>query len=847
MLQQYFQAKDAHPGVLMAMRVGDFYEFYGEDATLASEVLQITLTGREDGDNGRIPMAGVPFHSIEKYLARLVQAGHKVALCDQVEDPKAAKGLVRRAVTRVLTAGTVVEDSMLYPGANNYLSALCLVGDRAGLATLDPSTGEFLVTEITGQDLQSIVWQELGRIRPSELLHASSLSDLPVAELGIAATEWPEFDARRALRTLQDQFKVSSMDGFGLSDSPSAWAAAAMVLNYAAQNGLALGHVESLASYSVDSFMGLDPSTRRALELTANLSDGSKRFTLLSVLDMTVTVLGARMLRRWVEQPLLDCRTIVSRHDAVERLVKAGLHRSDLRDALARLSDLERLVSRCATGIAGPRDLAAMRATLAAIPAIEPPLSKMDMGRVAELKAMIGDHAELAMLLDEAIMADPPHSIREGGIIKPGYDLELDKLRDIGKNGRKFIAELEVSERERTGIPGLKVGYNNVFGYYLEVGKIHQEKVPPGYIRKQTTANTERYITAELKEHENAVLGAGDKAQTLEAELFTRLRVRAGEHSASLLQTARALAELDVLASLAEVAVTRDYRRPQIVEDNILEIGTGRHAVVEANAPNFVPNDTQFDEGTRLMVLTGPNMSGKSTYLRQVATITLLAQIGSFVPASKAKIGLCDRIFARIGAKDEIALGQSTFMVEMTESAYILNHASERSLVVLDEVGRGTSTFDGLAIAWAMLERLSEIGCKTMFATHYHQLNVLADQLPGVVNYRVSVKEVGDDIVWTHKVLPGGTDRSYGIHVARKAGVPKSVLARAAEILEGLELAEPAASPAPNVRGLQLTLFEVEDPPVVKKIKALDVDDLTPLQAIALLGEWKKELEIPNS
>ncbi len=845
MLQQYFDAKDAHPGVLMAMRVGDFYEFYGEDAETAAAALQITLTGREDAVNGRIPMAGVPFHSVEKYLAKLVQLGHKVALCDQVEDPKQAKGLVRRAVTRVLTPGTVLEDSMLAAGSNNYLSAICLVGGTAGFATLDPSTGEFLVTELNGESIHDLIVQELARLRPSELLLSESVTEMaPVAKgtLGIAVTEWDALDAPRAARRLEQQFKVTSLSGFGLDERPSAWIAAAMVLGYAEKNGLELGHVESLSSYAVDSFMALDPSTRRSLELTTNLSDGSKRFTLLSVLDQTVTVLGARCLRRWLEQPLLDAHVIQQRHDAVELLVKAGLHRADLRDGLRKLSDLERLVSRCATGLAGPRDLAALRTTLAALPDLEAPLNKVCQGRIAELKAMLGDHRELGDLLQNSIVLDPPHSVRDAGVIMEGYDLELDKLRSLGRDGRKFIAELEAAERERTGIGTLKVGYNSVFGYYLEVSKIHQDKIPADYIRKQTTANAERYITAALKEHESAVLGASEKAQALEVEIFGRLRTRVSEHAAPLLLTAKAIAELDSLASLAEVAVARNYRRPEITDGERLEIEQGRHAVVEANAPHFVPNDAQFDEDTRLVVLTGPNMSGKSTYLRQVATIVLMAQIGSFVPAKVCRMSLCDRIFARIGAKDEIALGQSTFMVEMVESAYILNHASRQSLVILDEVGRGTSTYDGLAIAWAMLERLAEIGSKTMFATHYHQLNVLADELPGVVNYRVSVKEVGDDIVWTHKVLPGGTDRSYGIHVARKAGVPRSVLSRAQEILDGFEQTEPDCVPKPSVKNLQLTLFEIEDPKVVKALKNLDVETLTPLQAIALLGEWKKEV-----
>lgn len=844
MLQQYFAAKEAHPGVLMAMRVGDFYEFYGEDAEVAAAALQITLTGRDDAENGRIAMAGVPFHSVEKYLARLVQAGHKVALCDQVEDPKTAKGLVKRQVTRVLTPGTVLEDSMLQAGANNYLTAICKVGEKLGLATLDPSTGEFLVTELDGE-AGDLTLQELARLRPSELLlteETQDLTDLARSALGIAVTEWEGLPTHRAKARLEGQFRVSSLSGFGLEERPSAWVAAAMILSYAEKNGLQLGHVESIGTYSVESFMALDPSTRRSLELTANLMDGSRRYTLLSVLDQTVTVMGARLLRKWIEQPLLDHAAIVARQDAIERLVKAGLHRADLRDALKRLSDLERLVSRCATGIAGPRDLASLRSTLLGLPMLDGPLNRVAEGRLAELQGLLGDHRDLADLLQRAVTPEPPHSVRDGGVIAEGYDLELDKLRSLGKDGRQYIAQLEAAEREKTGIPTLKVGYNSVFGYYLEVGKVHQDKVPETYIRKQTTANAERYITAELKEHESAVLGAQEKAQALEAELFARLRARVSESAASLLQTGRAIAEMDVLASLAEVAVSRDYRRPEVVDEDVLEIVAGRHPVVEAHAPQFVPNDLGFQLEKRLMVLTGPNMSGKSTFLRQNATIVLMAQIGSFVPAKSCRMGLCDRIFARIGAKDEIALGQSTFMVEMVESAFILNHAADRSLVILDEVGRGTSTYDGLAIAWAMLEQLHEIGCKTMFATHYHQLNVLAETLPKVANFRVSVKEVGDEIVWTHKVLPGGTDRSYGIHVARKAGVPRGVLRRAEQILADLEQSEAVSAPKVAMKTLQLSLFEAEDPWVVRELKDLDVDSLTPLQAIALLGEWKKQL-----
>lgn len=846
MLQQYFQAKEAHPGVLMAMRVGDFYEFYGEDAEVAAAALQITLTGREDGENGRIAMAGVPFHSVEKYLARLVQSGHRVALCDQVEDPKAAKGLVRRAVTRVLTPGTVVEESMLADSANNYLTAICLHGEKAGLATLDPSTGEFLVTELEGAQLFELLLQELARLRPAELLLNEGMEELvPVAkaQLGIAVTDWEALDGARAERRLQDQFQVRSLSGFGLDDRPGAWKAAAMVLGYAEKNGLELRHIDSISSYSVENFMVLDPSTRRSLELTSNLHDGTRRYTLLSILDHSVTPMGARLLRRWIEQPLLDARSIMARHDGVERLSKSGLHRADLREALRAVSDLERLVGRCATGVAGPRDLAGLRNTLLALPRFLDALAKVAEARLAELADLISPHDELARVLAQAIVPDPPHALRDGGVIAEGFDLELDQLRSLAKDGRKFIAELELAERARTGISNLKVGYNSVFGYYLEVGKAAAEKVPADYIRKQTTANAERYITAQLKEHESAVLGASEKAQALEAELFVRVRQRVVEHASALLQSARAVAEVDVLASLAEVAVMRDYRRPEITEEDVLTIEGGRHPVVEANSAQFVPNGTQFDAAERLMVLTGPNMSGKSTYLRQTALMVLMAQIGSFVPAKTMRLGLCDRVFARIGAKDEIALGQSTFMVEMVESAYILNHASERSLVILDEVGRGTSTYDGLAIAWAMLERLAEIGAKTLFATHYHQLNVLAEQFESVRNYRVSVKEVGEEIVWTHRVLPGGTDRSYGIHVARKAGVPRPVLARAQQILDSLERNETTAPvPPPTQSTLQLSLFEVEDPWLVRELKELDVNTLTPLEAIAILGQWKQNL-----
>ncbi len=852
MLRQYFAHKAEHPGVLLAMRVGDFYEFYGEDAETAAATLSITLTGREDGSNGRVSMAGVPFHSVEKYLAMLVQAGHKVALCDQVEDPKAAKGLVRRAVTRVLTPGTLMDDSMLASGQNNFLAAICVRGGRAGLATLDPSTGEFLVTELEGEQRTDRLLQELARIRPRELLvnsDAAEIGESAKVGLGVAMSELDAPREDRAERAVLQRLGVGSLRGFGCEEKPSAVVAASMILSYAEANKLDLAHVDTLATYAVDDFLSIDPATRRSLELTHNLSDGSRRNTLLSVVDQTVTAMGSRLLRRWVEQPVLQLDTIRMRHGAVETWVTQPIARADLRDALRRVADLERLISRCSTGLASPRDLGAIAASLSQLPQLQYYLEPVAFGRIAELTAQMQDHRELALKLGQALIAEPPLTLRDGGVIRDGYDLELDRLRGAGKQGREYIAKLEAQEKAATGITGLKVGYNSVFGYYLEVSKRDSEKVPAHYIRKQTTANAERYITAELKEHESSVLGASEKAVALESEIFHHLRMDVAGHSGSILRTARAVAEVDVLSNLAEVAVRRDYVRPVMHEEDSIVIEGGRHPVVEDSGTQFVPNDlTVLPPGTpggmRMMVLTGPNMSGKSTFLRQNALIAILAQMGSFVPAKSAKLGVCDAIFARIGAKDELALGQSTFMVEMLESAYILNHATSRSLVVLDEVGRGTSTYDGLAIAWAMIERLSEQGAKVLFATHYHQLNVLADQIDSIHNSRVGVQEVGDQILWTHKVLPGGTDRSYGIHVARAAGMPSWVLSRATAILAELEQTQEAPrAVAPIQNRVQLTLFEQEEPEVVRQLRDLDLNQLTPLQAMQLLDGWKSSLK----
>ena len=701
------------------------------------------------------------------------------------------------------------------------------------------------MTELTGSESQERLLQELARIRPSELLlgkDVEAYGEVARNALGSSTTDFTQPRLDQATRKLSEIFQVASLSGFGCADKPAAITAASMIVAYAEKNHVSLAHLQGLSTYSVDGFMRLDPATRRSLELTQNLADGSRRFTLLGVLDVTKTPMGARLIRRWVEQPLLDRAEIKLRHDAVARFMGSSIHRGDLREALGGLSDIERLVSRCSANLAGPRDLAALRQTLINLPKVLQPAEKLGFGRIQELIEQVQSHGDLAKLLVQAIVPEPPHTVRDGGVIREGHDHELDKLRELSRNGKGFIAALEAKERETSGISNLKIGFNSVFGYFIEVTKSNIDRVPDNYIRKQTTANAERYITAELKDQEAMVLGAEEKATSLESDLFHRVRLRVAEHAGSLLQTARAIAEIDVLSTFAEVAVTRSYVRPEVLEEDVLTYHSGRHASVEANMSNFVPNDLELgSDAPRSLIITGPNMAGKSTYLRQTALIVLLAQIGSYVPCKDAQIGICDRIFARIGAKDELAHGQSTFMVEMVESANILNHATERSLVILDEVGRGTSTYDGLAIAWAMIEHLVGMRSKTLFATHYHQLNELEKSMPTVKNFRVAVEEFGDDIVWTHRVLPGGADRSYGIHVARMAGVPAPVLVRAQEILGDLEETKPPQAIPISTQKLQMTLFEAERPPVLDELEKLNVNVLTPLEALKLLDDWKKK------
>ena len=863
-LQQYFRIKAQYPEVLLAMQVGDFYEFYGEDAEIAARELEIVLTGREDGTNGRIPMAGVPVHAYERYFAKLVQKGYRVAICDQVEDPKYAKGLVKRRVTRVLTPGTVLEDSMLEAHANNYLVAAGIGGPVQGLGVADASTGEFLTTEIAGEHRTEKLLDEIFRLQPAEILvpeEQTELIQLLKEQTQATLTPVPlqAWVGRDARQILIEHFQVESLRGFGCEEYTRGLDAAALVLKYLQQNQIpALHHIRTLATYSVERFMYLDSVARRHLELTQNLMDGSRRYTLLAVLDTTCSPMGARMLRRWLDEPLIHPDPIQERLDVVETFVQSNLARDAIQERLRKFADLERLSARASTGTASPRDLAALRTSLQILPDLHAELNALLESLEApptllrQIAPRIVPIHALTELLERALVDEPPADLKSGGIIRDGYDPELDRLHTVRTEGKQWIANLEAQERQRTGIPSLKVGYNAVFGYYIEVSKPHLNKVPSHYIRKQTTANAERFITPELKEQESILLGAEERIINLEYELFCRVREEVARYTPTLQALSRALAELDVLCAFSENAVRNRYTRPTVdLEDRILILG-GRHPVVERYSEHaFVPNDIHLHPEQRLIILTGPNMSGKSTYIRQNALIVLMAHIGSFVPADRAEIGIVDRIFTRVGARDELATGQSTFMVEMTETANILNNATPRSLVVLDEIGRGTSTYDGLAIAWAVAEYLQAIGCKTLFATHYHYLNELANRLEGVANFRVAVKEQEGRIVWLHKVLPGGTDRSYGVHVARMAGIPHEVVARAEAILREFERrgVQSALTPSTETslpiptKKLQLTLFEAGDHPILEELRQIDPATLTPVEALMKIDAWKRKLQ----
>src|SRR5262245_4721217 len=792
MMQQYQEAKQRHPGMLLLFRMGDFYELFDEDAQTAAKVLGLTLTSRDK----TIPMAGFPHHSLETHLRKLLQSGLRVAICDQVEDPALAKGLVRREVTRVVTPGTITEDNLLDPRAANYLVALLpAVRERpVGLAWLDLSTGDFHATDVAPERLAD----ELARLAPPECLcpererdRVASLFPAGAAPTFTARPDWA-FETASARAVLFGHFRVTTFAGFGLEDGQPCLGAAGALLHYVQETLKAdLAHIRRLIPYRHENFLLLDEVTRRSLELTRTLRDGDRQGTLLSVLDRTVTPMGARLLHDWLIAPLAVRAAIEARLDAVAELAEENALRNDLRTALRDGFDLPRLTARVSTGRASPRDLSAIARTLRLLPRVKAKVTARRAQLLCELESQLELCPDLRAALDAALVDEPPLSAKEGGIIRPGYAPDLDELHQIARGGKEWIARFQANEIERTGINSLKVGFNRVFGYYIEITHTHAAKIPSDYQRKQTLKNAERYITPELKQYEEKVLSAEDKSHQREYELFQALRDQVAAQTARLLQTADVLAALDVLASLAELAVSRNYTRPQLVDEPILDIRDGRHPVLDQTLPpgTFVPNDVLLDaEHCCLWLITGPNMSGKSTFIRQVALLTLMGQMGSFVPAREARMGVTERIFTRVGASDELSRGQSTFMVEMTEAANILNNATPRSLVILDEIGRGTSTYDGVSLAWAITEFLhTQIGCRALFATHYHELSQLAETLPGLRNHNVLVREYEDDVVFLHKIAPGSADKSYGIHVARLAGVPPEVLARAKVVLAELE------------------------------------------------------------
>jgi len=853
--KQYLEIKRQYPDAILFFRLGDFYETFDQDAEIAARELDIVLTSRNVAKGVRVPMAGIPHHAAENYLARLIERGYHVAICEQVgEQP--AHGIFPRKVVRVVTPGTVVEAGLLPGDANNYLA--CVVVDeegtgsearrgqkgRAGVAYVDITTGEFATTELVDDDIYTTLRAELLRLNPAEILHpeALKLND----NLSGHLTPWPDwrFEPGRCQEALQRHFEVATLDGFGLRDHSLAVRAAGGILQYLAETqASALQLLTRLGAYSLTEFMTLDAATRRNLELTATIRSGEVRGSLLGVLDQAITPMGKRLLRQWVSKPLVEVDHIRQRQDGVEFFFQDGLLRAELRAALKPLGDLERLTNRVVTGIAQPRDLVALRSTLRQLPAMRRLLP--DNG--GPLEPVLRDFHLCAReldLLEKSLADEPPATLQNVGVIRPGFSAELDGVLESSRYAREWIANLEAVERQRTGIKTLKVGYNKVFGYYLEITKSNVEMVPESYIRKQTLVNAERYITPELKEYETLVLNAEERIHEIEGRLFREIcaGLAAGAHQ--MLDAARALARLDVLAALAETAALCGYRRPEVVAEDVLEIRDGRHPVVEhtLQGERFVPNDTIFDPQERVRIITGPNMSGKSTYLRQVALIVLMAQMGSFVPASEARIGVVDRIFTRIGAQDEIHAGQSTFMVEMVETANILNHATARSLLVLDEIGRGTSTYDGVSIAWAVVEYIHnhpQLRAKTLFATHYHELTQLADILPGVHNYNVAVSEADGRVVFLHKIVPGGADKSYGIHVGQLAGLPRPVVQRADEIMRQLESSSGEAVKLNPLAPKQLALFP-ETNPLLDELKSLDLNTLSPIEALNKLYDWQR-------
>ena len=869
MMQQYMETKNEYKDCILFYRLGDFYEMFFDDAICAHKELELTLTGKSCGLKERAPMCGVPFHSAETYINRLVERGYKVAICEQVEDPKLAKGLVKREVTRIVTPGTNCFTGSLDETRNNYLMGIVSVDHSFGISIVDVTTGEYMLTEV---ESVSKLLDEVNKFMPAEIICNDSfyISGVDLSErlgITISALEPRYFEKESCREALCRHFHVSSLDGMGVEEYSIGMIAAGAVMMYLIETQkCALEHISHLQPYHVGKYMLLDRNTRRNLELVETLREKQKRGSLLWVLDKTKTAMGARTLRAYVEQPLIDKTEIELRQEAIGELNDHVITREELREYLNPIYDLERLITRVTYRTANPRDLIAFKNSISMLPPIKSLLDEFDGALLKNIQNDIDAMEELCSLVDRSIMEEPPISVREGGLIKEGYNEDVDKYRNAKTEGKTWLAELEAKEREKTGIKNLKIKYNKVFGYYLEVTNSYKDLVPDYFTRKQTLANAERYITPELKELEDMILGAEDKLVSLEYDLFCEVRNKIAEEVVRIQRTAKAIANLDVFVSLAVVADQNNYCRPKMTNSGVIDIKGGRHPVVEKMITNdmFIDNDTYLDNGNnRIAIITGPNMAGKSTYMRQAALIVLMAQIGSFVPATSAKIGIVDRIFTRVGASDDLASGQSTFMVEMNEVANILRNATSNSLLVLDEIGRGTSTFDGLSIAWAVVEHISNprlLGAKTLFATHYHELTELEGKLNNVHNYCIAVKEKGDDIIFLRKIVKGGADKSYGIQVAKLAGVPSSVIDRAKEIVEELVHADittrikdiAAHGSEPKVKTkkydevdlAQMSLFDtVKDDDVLKELKELDVSNLTPIDALNTLYQLQNKLK----
>jgi DNA mismatch repair protein MutS len=872
-MQRYLEVKAQHPNAILLFRMGDFYELFYEDAVSASKAVGLTLTSRDKGSPNPIPMAGFPYHQLDGYLQKLVRAGFRAAICEQMEDPKLAKGPVKRDVTRVVTPGTLTEDSLLDPRESNFLACVFPAKDSCGLAWVEVSTGRFFVSDLRND----AVLDEIARIHPAECLIPDKTTESPVIQAlsrmsGLFLSERPpwSFAEDQCLRLLLEQFQTRTLSGFDIDEHTPGVTAAGALLDYLRETQRSsLGHITRLEPYRRGTSLLIDEATRRSLELTQTLRNGERAGSLLAVIDETVTPMGARLLGEWLSNPLTDPARINLRLDSVEELTTDSMFCRDLREQLQNAYDMQRLTARVATGRCSPRDLACLARTLALLPKLKAKLSGRAAARLVELEAKLDLCPEIRTDIETALVDEPPMLTTDGGLIRDGYHAQLDEWRDLARGGKDWIVRYQASEIERTGIPNLKVGFNKVFGYYLECTAAQAEKVPPEYIRKQTLKNYERFITPALKEYEDKVLRAEGQAVQLEQELFTGLRERVAVQSPRLRDNAEVLAEIDVLAALATLAVSARYCRPEITSDPILDISEGRHPVLDRLKPSgeFVPNDVCIgipaaqDDGQTsaeaiatsglIQLITGPNMAGKSTYIRQAALLTVMAQIGSFVPAKSARIGIADRIFARVGASDELGKGQSTFMVEMTETARILNAATKQSLVILDEIGRGTSTYDGISLAWSITEYLHDvISCRTLFATHYHELTQLTQSLKQCVNWNVAVREEADDVIFLHKIIPGSAHKSYGIHVAQLAGVPRPVLDRAKVILETLEsdhVDESGKTKVParhtqKKRELQLSLFE-EEHPIIDELRQMKVDEMTPIAALQELHRLRERLK----